>query len=312
MLFKKKMIFAGLVIAAFIIVTGNTSAEKNLQDKYQFINNEVTADTDLHFTGKYCDECHENRPEKGKSVILRFNGNFTYLCRCHEYTPYTYIHPVDVEPSEEKKAKIPDDFPLQHGKVTCFTCHDIYKQCQKDTNVIKIGAGTQRFYRKEIMFLRGGRSQKRTDICFNCHEEQKYKNLNPHEQLTEKGDIIPEICLYCHTEKPDEKTATFNDVKLIGDLKMICQRCHGAMERHPAGVNHYLRPSGTMYTRMQILEDKLEVVLPVDNEYMITCVTCHNPHERGVIPRQRRGAKGAVKPYRRSMPKVLCESCHGM
>lgn len=219
---------------------------------------------------------------------------------------------MDIEPSEEKKAKIPRDFPLQQGRITCLTCHDIYKQCQKDTHVVKTRAGERSFYRDEIMFLRGGRSQKRTDICFKCHNEQKYKNLNPHEQLTEKGDIIPEICLYCHTEKPDEKTAAFDDVTLIGDLKMLCQRCHGTMERHPSGVNHYLRPSGTMYTRMQILEDKLETVFPLDNEYMITCVTCHNPHERGVIPRKRRGAKGAGRPYRQRVPKVLCESCHGM
>lgn len=308
----KKMIVAGLVIAAFSIVISYTSAEKNPQDKFQFINNEVTVDTNLHFTGKYCDECHEKQPGEGKNVNLRFNGNISYLCRCHEYTPSTYTHPVDMEPSEEKKAKMSDAFPLQHGKITCLTCHDIYKQCQKDTNITKTDAAERRFHRDEIRFLRGGRSQKRTDICFNCHEEQQYRNLNPHKQLTEKGAIIPEICLYCHTEKPDEKTADFDNVTLIGDLKALCQRCHGKKERHPAGINHYLRPSDKLYTRMQMLESKYETVLPLDSEYMITCITCHNPHERGVMHSERPGAKGAGKPYRHRIPKVLCESCHGM
>ncbi len=83
-------------------------------------------DTNLHYTGKYCLECHEKTPTVGEDKLLKFNGDFTQLCRCHGYTPGTYIHPVDIVPSAEKREKIPDDFPLVNGIVTCITCHDIY------------------------------------------------------------------------------------------------------------------------------------------------------------------------------------------
>ncbi|MBI5057526.1 MAG: hypothetical protein HZB61_13010 [Nitrospirae bacterium] len=309
---SKRFILSILLIISICLspVASKTTAEKNQLDVSGFVNKDVTFKTNLHFTGKYCDECHEKIPGKDKAAHLKFGGDFTQLCRCHGYTPATYIHPVEIEPSKEKKARIPKDFPLKNGKITCTTCHDIYKQCQENPEFVQTGEWERRYYRLQMLFLRGD-VKKRTDICFKCHEEQKYQKLNPHMQRDEKGKIIPEICLYCHVEKPDEKTADYKDVKLIGDLKMICQRCHGDMIRHPGGIDHYRVPSTKMYIRMQMLEDKFETVLPLDEEGKLTCITCHNPHEKGVIPKGRRGAKGASENYRHRLPKILCQACHG-
>ena len=96
----------------------------------------------------------------------------------------SYIHQADVNPSDEKKTKIPPDLPLEDGKVTCLTCHDLYRQCQKQ-EVDKVS-------------LRGMPYRKATDFCFKCHDQKSYVMLDPHEQLDKKGEIVTEKCLYCH------------------------------------------------------------------------------------------------------------------
>jgi hypothetical protein len=259
----------------------------------------IPASTDLHFTGKYCSECHKQNPEKGTDSSLKYSGDFNQLCRCHGYEPGSYIHPVDVVPSEEKKAKIPEHLPLRNGKLYCGTCHDVYLQCQKNEKV--------KLYNKR--FLRGVPYAHRTDLCFECHEEKQYKILDPHNQINANGDIVAEKCLYCHAERPDERQATFEEVKLVGNLEMLCQRCHG--ERyHPAGKDHLLKPSGITLAVMQAGEKKYDILLPLDYSGKITCATCHNPHERGVIPSKRAGAKGAGEKYRHRLPGNICMACH--
>ena len=159
-------------------------------------------------------------------------------------------------------------------------------------------------------FLRGGPYANRTEICFRCHDENMYKKLNPHNQINTKGEIIKEICLYCHEEKPDEKIATYESIKLIGDTKMICQRCHNIQNRHPAGKEHFKRPNDKILDRMKTAEIIYSIILPLDNEERITCITCHNPHERGVIPTEREGAKGASEIYRNRLSTLICNACH--
>ncbi len=63
--------------------------------------------TDIHYTGKYCNECHLAIPVKGGDKLLKFGNDFIRSCRCHGYTPGAYIHPVDIIPSKEKRARIP-------------------------------------------------------------------------------------------------------------------------------------------------------------------------------------------------------------
>lgn len=264
----------------------------------------VTATTDIHYTGKYCSECHEQTPVEGGEKFLKFNGDFTQLCKCHGYTPGTYIHPVDILPSEEKTEKIPKDFPLRDGKISCLTCHDMYLQCQKNP----------RFEVLNKRFLRGAPYISRTTLCFKCHDEKQYTMLDPHNQLTETGSIVMEKCLYCHVEKPDEKHATFNEVKLIGNLEILCFRCHYKQSQlHPINANHLRKPNEKIIANMIETEKKFGIILPLNYEGKITCPTCHNPHERGVIPMDRPSAKGASEKYRLRLSEAnlqICIACH--
>lgn len=265
---------------------------------------ELPETVDVHYSDKYCIECHEQKPEEGGNTYLKYNGDFTQLCRCHGYTPGTYIHPIDIVPSEEKRSLIPDDFPLLNDKVSCVTCHDMYLQCKKNP----------KFKVLNKRFLRGAPYVSRTTLCFRCHDEKKYTMLDPHNQLTETGDIIIDKCLYCHLEKPDETSATFKEVKLIGQLEVLCFRCHYKQSKlHPINANHLVKPSRQIIENMKDSEEKFGIILPLNYDGNITCPTCHNPHERGVIPRGKASSKGASENYRLRLAGEklqICVACH--
>jgi len=253
----------------------------------------------FHFSGKYCTECHEKVPEyKDQNPYLKFNGDFNLLCKCHFNIPGSLIHPVDIEPSKEKKTKIPQSFPLKNGKVVCSTCHNIYLQCQES-----------KFKKKT---LRGSPYNKRYDVCYVCHNSTDYEMHNPHEQVDADKKIIVEQCLYCHVEKPDEKYSGSKDIILKSKIEVLCQRCHNIKGNHSGNVNHLRKPSAKAIKRMNKMKEKFNIILPLDNEGKLTCATCHNPHEKGVIKAEKPSAKGADDKYRHRLPGKICTECHQM
>jgi hypothetical protein len=260
----------------------------------------ATIPTEFHYTGKYCTECHVQTPKRGGERFLKFEGDYNQLCRCHLKTPDSYIHPTDIKPSDEKRTKIPPDLPLEGGKVTCLTCHDLYRQCQKRSSA-KVS-------------LRGVPYRKATDFCFKCHDQKSYVQLDPHKQLDEKGEIVSETCLYCHTEILEEKKEPLVDAKLVGDLEVLCQRCHFHLARQmqSSKFSHMIRPSAKTRATMRKMEEELRIVLPLDAEGKTTCATCHNPHEKGVISPESPAATGAGSHYKLRLPEPPCIACHDM
>ena len=258
------------------------------------VTEEVTKTAEYHYTGKYCTDCHEQIPQEGGDQFLKYSGDFNILCKCH--APPNYVHPVNVEPSKQKRIRIPAELPLQNGKVTCLTCHDIYWQCQKR----RVGKNS----------LRGTRTPKKSDFCYNCHDKAGYKKLEIHNQLDSNGKIVAEKCLYCHTDEPDESAARYQDVKFVGNLEMLCQRCHVIRGNHSGNFNHMVRPSADTLARMQAIEKKFGIILPLDENGKLTCITCHNPHDKGVIRTESPAARGAGSKYRHRLPERLCLECH--
>ena len=287
-----------LTLAAILIAAVLAGCVIDEQRPGQIVSatDDATKTAEYHYTGKYCSDCHEQIPQEGGNKFLKFDGDFNKLCKCHVETPDNYIHPVGIVPSQEKKIKIPAELPLQEGKITCLTCHDIYWQCQKR--------------RVDKNSLRGSPFPKRSDFCYKCHDDSSYMMLDPHSQLNAWGKIIVEKCLYCHTEKPDETRAHYQDVQFIGDLEVICQRCHVIRGNHAGNVNHMVKPSPKMLTRMQTMEQEFGIILPLDENGRLTCITCHNPHDKGVIQAESPAAKGAGSKYRHRLPGSLCAECH--
>ncbi|MCF8056824.1 MAG: hypothetical protein K9K37_09305 [Desulfocapsa sp.] len=287
-------------------------ADNDSQVDLDFVNPGVTIETNVHFDERYCTECHRHRPKIGDDIVLKYD-NYTQTCRCHGYTPDTYTHPVEKKLSPEKLATIPAELPLTDDKITCNTCHNMAIQCNPQHAL--------RHHNKS--FLRTNPSLGRTFLCFQCHEKKQFKMFDPHKQLTDSGTINEESCLYCHVTKPDEQTATFESRKdgedtihLVGNMEVICLRCHNDKAgRHPLNKNHRVKPSDKVLTRMHWSERNLWILLPLNDEGQITCITCHNPHERGVIPTQKAASAGASEKGRLRKSwggGSICVACHNI
>ena len=259
----------------------------------------IDANTNIHYTGRYCSECHEKTPVKGENIGLKFNGDYQQLCRCHHGMSPGYCHPLDINSKLDRKVNIPAGFPEEGGKFTCNTCHDVYRQCQK------------RLFDRQS--LRGAPYPQKTDFCYRCHDKNNYKKLNPHHQIAADGKLKIKMCLYCHKKKPDETIATYKDVKFIGDTRALCRRCHQIAGNHPGNFNHMAaRPSPRGLRQMDALKTKYHIILPLAADGKMTCVTCHNPHEKGVIAADLPSSKGADSQYRLRLPGKMCIECHQM
>ena len=182
-------------------------------------------------------------------------------------------HVVKIKPPSGMK--IPTKFPLNDkGQIDCKTCHDI-KDIEK-TAVDKVD-------KKANNFHRGGPYKQLTDFCYQCHKKKTYQRPNIHKLLDNKGKFNKKDCEYCHKEAPDLKKEIERD-KLEFRLppQKICFGCH-LKTPHLNALNHQVKPDKTMRKHMRESEKKLNIILPLDNEGNVMCVTCHAPHQSGVI-----------------------------
>lgn len=272
--------------------------------------------------GQGCNACHRGTPgEKDAKLLVK---DINQLCNnCHDtVSVHNYIHAVGMVPSAEKRARMPEDFRQAikrgDGVVTCIACHDLPMQCRKE-----------RFAEKGLnpRFFRGGPYRARTDLCFNCHDPKHYERLNPHDQISDEGELLTDRCLVCHSVTPNRRDARgIDDVSfnVTDDLTKLCTGCHpwrphpggnwAHFARHStqAGPNHLVRPTPEILKRIQRSEATRDIVVPLEPASgRIFCATCHNPHERGVQRDARvdRGADG-YKRLRTVGGETICSNCH--
>lgn len=269
--------------------------------------------TNPHLRDAFCLTCHTEEPEKGVPNI-RFNGNVIDACmHCHkdEFKWRTAdFHPVNVSVDIPGRHK-PKNLVLFDEKVTCLTCHLVDCQVENKKEVKKINK----------VFLRGGPDgkpdgspyQHRSDICFECHERDAYAKYNVHDQIDSRGIVREGVCLYCHRVQPDRKLKTQkqDSSNLVAPMIDLCVRCHRD-KFHPGQKDHIKPVSADMQKRKSVYEIEQNVFFPMSEEGNVTCVTCHNPHEKGIIP-WGAGAKGADEPDKLRLAKkdgLLCQVCH--
>jgi cytochrome c553 len=96
-------------------------------------------------------------------------------------------------------------------------------------------------------------------------------------------------------------------------MRTLCQRCHQIEGNHPGNFDHMAAPpSAKALAHMAVMERTYDIILPLAKDGRMTCITCHNPHERGVIATGKPSAKGADSRYRERLPGILCIKCHQM
>lgn len=247
-----------------------------------------TAYDNPHFD---CVFCHGTKNPKPDSP--QFEGDPSSLCLdCHDYKENH--HPVDFRPT--RRAELP--LPLYDGMVRCLTCHEIHGGHDHK--------GTPKL-------LRGGPYRDRRGMCSKCHY-LGYSGINPHIMLEADGAVRKvngqPVCLVCHTVKPDPEVDTTATVKLKADVGFLCWRCHPPMP-DPFFDRHFdVTPTPQTLQYMQEAEERLLVILPLVPRGRITCSTCHNPHQKGVIQRES-AAKGSDTMAKLRLPSI-CFACHRM
>lgn len=269
--------------------------------------NGLAPSTNIHFNARYCLECHHAVPQRRDGgARLKYGGDFRRLCRCHykEQGGPIHPHPVNTTVPQREDLKLPKTFPLKNDTLTCLTCHDVFVQCRDSEE--------DRILLQGQMLLRGLPYDNRLEFCFRCHDRSRYAQYNPHDQLDRQGKVIEDRCLYCHRQVPDTRKATFQEVELIGNFAELCMGCHYQTAKLPLHARHLRRPSDPILARMKLMQAEYNIVLPLDRNGRVTCVTCHNPHEKGLIPDQRAGARGAGAERRHRLQDNMCIKCHPM
>ena len=271
-----------------------------------------------HWQKNGCIACHTTA-KVSKPIQLREKDPNRLCTNCHEQELVeAFIHPVGMTPPDDFLQRMPDNFKnsLQDGKVSCITCHDLPIQCLE-----------KRFPERKInpLFFRGGPYLTRTKLCYNCHDPKMYERYNPHDQITDEGELRTKQCFYCHNTYPDRrKVRSIDDVSfnLAEDLKKLCTGCH-PWRPHPGGIwagtkigegpDHLVIPPKKIKQRMERAAKQQGIILPLEPETgRIFCATCHNPHERGIQyrPEADKGADG-YKRLRRGAVEI-CRNCHNM
>ncbi|WP_456369648.1 hypothetical protein [Thermodesulfatator atlanticus] len=273
---------------------------KNLKDYYLPFAWESRS-VNPHWKELFCLCCHKSDPSPEKAPLK--DNDFNKLCeRCHDNKfARADIHPVGIKP---KKVKVPHYMPLQNGELTCETCHNSLLQCFLSKHAQKYN---RNFLRREGL--------PRYKFCFLCHEAKAYQRLNPHVgQIDEKGNIVEEKCLLCHSSLPDVKHVKgISSVKFMrADPDECCKGCHPGYEKyHPAGYTHVgVKPKGKLLKAIKESPDRIGIAMPLYNGKII-CASCHNPHD----PRlSRYWAPGSMlfSPHKLRLPSTLqtCVACH--
>jgi hypothetical protein len=273
-----------------------------------------------------CSSCHATAV--AGRVGLRFGGNISQLCQsCHDgRLAIREAHPVDMKPSASMAKQTPYDIPLENGKLTCLSCHDVSRDCKTERPADAANRN----------LLRGARVSHPMEFCFRCHLRESYRAFNAHDQL-EAGKPKTDTCIWCHDKVPDvnsrpKEGATY---LLRSESFGVCDNCHKVEKNHPTGDSHmFATPTKNMMWHMSAYEIQprmnlpferlLEYVraanrtprsVPLDENGRITCYSCHNPHEKGLLPTWNLRSVGAepkkaVNHRLRSHEGAACRVCH--
>lgn len=198
-----------------------------------------------------------------------------------------FHHVVGVKPSNErqldKKFKLGDD-----GELVCTTCHGLNDMDKTPIDEVDT---------EDPEFLREGPYKPLTGFCYQCHDKKANTRDNIHLMLDEKGDIKEEQCKYCHEDVPDrEKDLKIDELKLRLPMESICFGCH-LKDPHFNSIEHQVEPSReAMLKHLKKMRKELNIFIPLSDKNEVMCVSCHTPHQRGVIDVNKPAGKQVENP----------------
>ncbi len=261
-------------------------------DYYTFIKD--ARDLNPHGGDPFCMSCHSVSPNSG-DIEFYHGEDYDKLCvRCHAGLDH---HPSNRAVTKDTWKMEFLKYPLSKGKLACVSCHDPH-------------GGKENADGGHQYSLRGAPYKKLTDFCFKCHEEKAWGKLNAHDQMASGGIILRKACVFCHVDVPDTSSAPPSKPEdFQGSLTDICLQCHQNTP-HPE-VDHLVSLKSGMAENLDSFAKRRDVLLPLDFDRSITCVTCHNPHEKGLVKGP--AAVGADERARLRLTTFneICTPCHG-
>ena len=310
--------FWGIPALAAVLLMGPVLAEETGSRKEEHTENP-------HGDPKQCASCHTSAAGRGD---LRFDGDVSQLCRsCHDgRLAGVEGHPADLAPSPAIAKRIPSDLPIEKGLLTCLSCHDVASRCKAGQTAALPNRN----------FLRGTQAGTPLSFCFRCHIQEKYRPFNAHDQL-EAGKVKTDICVWCHLSAPDVRSPPREDASyaLRSKSHAVCSNCHPVGKGHPTSGSHmYSTPSSEMMWYMSAYEMQFQMrlpfeqllkyvraakraprTIPLDENGGITCYSCHNPHEKDLLPSWNLRSVGAESKHAlsgrlRARGGNVCIVCH--
>lgn len=278
-----------------------------------------------HGDSGLCLSCH-TAPAGGRET-LRFDGNVSHLCQsCHDgQRASREVHGVDVAPSPAMAKRIPPGFPLERGRLTCLSCHDMTPGCRAKPEAVTSNHN----------ILRGSLGPEPWMFCFRCHVQEDYRPFNPHDQIA-AGQPKTDTCAWCHVGVPDVKAPSPQNAPygLRTESSSLCRNCHVVAQDHPVHAHLQATPSPDMMVYMSAheMQSKMRLSLPqllkyarttkrtprsipLDAQGRIACYSCHNPHEKGLLPSRDPRSVGAERKQAinhrvRTTEGKVCIVCH--
>ncbi len=186
-------------------------------------------------------------------------------------------HVIGIEPS--KDISIPNEWPLNAKKLDCVSCHT-----NKDISNIQ----QEQIDTDKGDFLRGGPYPNLQTFCQNCHKNDDYQARNIHLMLDRNGEIKKQNCLYCHDKLPerdDEKRSELPEkeqAKLRIPKETICFGCH-LKTPHLNALEHQVKVDEKMLEHIKESQQSKQITLPLGDKNEVLCISCHSPHQRGVL-----------------------------
>ena len=208
------------------------------------------------------------------------------------------IHPMfNLDPGSEKM-QIPETFPLEpNGDMNCMTCH---------LEVTKVD-------RSNRNFLRGGPYRRELDFCYNCHQDQNYQRINPHQQLLADGSTDESVCLHCHAKQPSPEDHPTIAQEMHMEMSATCNKCH-ALHTHQSNHSGRSLVGSKRATHDQYLatEKQFGIRLPLSVNDEIQGNTCHYTHGSLGIDAAIFEGSGDNLDYLRLPKEQLCYACHNL
>jgi len=198
-----------------------------------------------------------------------------------------------------KHIKIPDDLPLDNGKIACKTCHTAHATGNPREETVA-----------SSVFLRV--ENQNSELCRKCHTDHEADDDHPFKNVKEKGvkeklkrldgklganDQV--ICQSCHTpHSPKEERLL---IYYLTDSQ-LCTICHEdkvnpdntyikGMLNHPINILH------TDEREVQKIKDDGGIYAKTNE---VICLTCHAPHN----------SKGSGLLIMKNTQDALCLDCH--